>query len=289
MHIYESQTLFLTSREHLFLGDCHMRTVSVNLVLFCAVISTAVVNAVEVKTFDSDLQDWSLISGAGPGWINANLTAGNAAGEAGGTFDSGDTLADTTLGGTFTLDDTFSASGEFYIGAANIGNDAIAFGFINTGSGPGQTVGFHIADGLRFWASFATATSFFSPFEPNRGTNFNSDINGPNANITASTAYQFEISYNPSAGVNGVGRVTVKLKDTGGTQIGIDSTYDLSGAQRAEGASLNAFGVEAYMQGSLDFRVDNVTYTTLEAVPEPNSMLLMLFGTVALWAVRRNK
>jgi hypothetical protein len=219
--------------------------------------------ATKHQTFDRSLADWKLLKGNKPGWIDGNLTAGQPAGEVGGVFVLRDLLADETLGGSLTLDDSFFASGEFYVGDAdNCTNRAIAIGFLDPAIGPRQTVGVQIANwtdraSLRFFAAFSDSVSM-SQGDARRGTAIHT-----NSTIAEKTAYRFEFRYDPTIGD---GQLRAKLFDTAGKQIGADSVYDLTPDDRENGASLSCFGIESHIHGSLELRLDSVEYTSIQGV-----------------------
>jgi hypothetical protein len=209
--------------------------------------------------FDTGLDGWQLLVGRVPGWIDANLTLGQAGGEAGGLISFGDLLADSALGGTFTADDAFTASGEFYIGdGSQFVNRALIVGFMNAEDikrgEMRNVVGFQIADldakRLRFFAAFAESDYHLSKRpEPQRGAHA--------VELSCGAAYRFALAWNP----RNHDVLTASVSDSGGKLLGV-STITPSDRDRAQGILLNAFGVAGLsMEGNLDFRVDNLTYS----------------------------
>ena len=240
---------------------------------------------IKTATFDKDVEDWFLMGGTGPSWVHDNLTKGQGQGEVGGLFSyQGDDiafLADASLGGTFTLDDSFSGSGEIYVGSGMPFSNATV-GYLGRANNMKHTVGIQIADNyntdkpdaLRFFAAFVDSRYIRSYpaggpgpdrglAEPNRG-----DGNFPATPETAdaiylnkNTAYRFEFSYDPKGGA--WGRLTARVFDSTGVQLGADSIYELSPEERGNGASLTVFGVKARGEVLLD----NAAYTTWVSKP----------------------
>ena len=269
--------------------------ITVLLALFC---STALAGPVEFQDFlnDPTPDGWAGFGNTGSGgygWQSASSNATGVAGEAGGTVDGsgGNAInyyADTSLGGTLTLNDAFSAS--FWVWFDSQG-----------GNGPGQVVTgfFNKADaeadtwrnywGLKF--SDKTATSLrFQPIGAFGGET-QWYIPFSNSGYAELTQYFFTESYSPS----GNGTVSFTIDDDADSGNGVleSDAYALTAAERASGATFDAFGIYNYETGRTDeklvFNFDDATYSV---VPEPSTFVLAALGLLGLapvtWRKRRS-
>lgn len=207
------------------------------------------------------------------GFRNSNVSGGtNGAGEAGGTFARRSAIVyygDTSLGSTFNLANVLHAEGE--LGTANYAgfNGDLLIGFFNTNSA-NQT-------------SFANFAGF-SFVDPGNGTVGNRiralvyPAGGPGSasvpldsgTVNAAT-YKFRLDYDPAGGVNHLGQLTVEFFNGSGSSIGA-TNCDLTAAQRAEGATFNAFGLVNGQNTDdatkkFDVYLDALTYTVAATCP----------------------
>jgi hypothetical protein len=205
------------------------------------------------------------------GFSDSNVTGGTPGGEAGGTFARSMGVryyGDTTLGGTFTLNDVLHAEGELATEINGWDGD-LRIGFFNTASGGLNTLanvlGANIAEpgggisGYRATATLATenaATAYAGALElsPLTGT------------------FRFRFDYVPTGGANSQGQLTVEFFNSEGASVGT-RTLHLTSAQRTVGANFNAFGLIIGGHGSsiptalLNAYIDAVSYTTVLTSP----------------------
>jgi hypothetical protein len=241
--------------------------------------------AIRTEDFDVD-PGWAVV-GSGTNGNNfgyqTSSYAGGSPGEGGGRFTRSDFVkyyADTDLGGTFTLEQPFSASGEFDYAVqstADFGYTNMLGHFSTGGLGRvGIGVNYDGSAGKFYWTPVIVLDDFTT--------------------LSASTAYTgiapnvdrtWSYSWDPDGGT-GFGALTTVLD-------GVTHTVELTAAQRAVGASMDAFGFAGLAGPSstsswyADIYFDDVAYTV---IPEPSTLIVWsLLGALALtiryWRRRR--
>lgn len=219
----------------------------------------------ETQTFDtatsSALGGWvglnTTSEGNAYGFSNTDSTAGTSpAGEAGGTIArtvQRSFYGDLTLDGVLTLDDAITASGEFNFIEQTFNNNIQIGHFDATATTLVNTVGISVSEAHSTTADFRM--SAFISLSDGRSL-FSSPLL-LNRNIARTWSY----SWDPTAGTAGV--LTVSISGPGGGTV----TLALTPGERAQGASLNAFGLssgavgEASTTNTARLYIDNVTYT----------------------------
>jgi hypothetical protein len=208
------------------------------------------------------------------GFQAQSALAGGTLGEAGGTFTRSNfnrVYADTDLGGTITLDQPFEARGKFDFTARNrpdfgqpmwIGH----FGLEGGNFGAGNKVGLFFNNGeAQAELSWGLGIKMIGV----------SDAQTSQSIIVPNVDREWSYSWEPSGGVNGVGRLTGSLSGPGGgTHV-----LDLSPEQRAFGVALDAFGLAGHFPsaptGNSTFfatmYIDDLSYS----VPEPSCLALV--------------
>ena len=259
-----------------------MRLLNNNVLTFIALI-TCISIVSEAGASSTEFQDFERQRAArAAGWKGFNNTGngndfgysagtnftGSASGtsEAGGTFSRNRDLAyyaDTTLGGVFTLDDTFSAEGEFeYTNPKNDNND-VGLGHFDKSD---TDIRYHDFIGIllledtdplfRVFAGVVIAG--YAP-RINYDDFFYLPINGD---------YRFRYNYDPDGGDSGNGIVRVEVFNTEGDTRGTAS-ISLTEEERASGATFNAFGLSNGIIDSnrydwtADIYIDNVSYSVI--------------------------
>lgn len=245
--------------------------------------------AVPIQTFTTD-PGWTTTASAGQngnsyGYSLTNFATG-AANEAGGTFSRSQAdgyYADINLTQSFTLNDTFSASGTLH-------TRNVTAGYIS--SGASQMFIGHLSS-----STSATSREFIGiSFEENSGPSLRWQARfqmpggggGESANIglTPGTSYAFSYTYDPTLG--SFGRITVTIGSN--TQF-----VDLSMTERNSGAVFNAFGIGIALNlnsqtdaaKTTEVYMDNVSYSGL--IPEPTSLILFSVGAGMMLVQRRRR
>jgi hypothetical protein len=225
------------------------------------------------------------------GFSNTNNTGGlSPAGEAGGIMARSAAIsyyADTTLGTTFTRGTAFSASGEFdFFSVGNNFDGGVQLGHIDptdttdtVGNSGQDVVGIQLLEdaGLNPNQMRVRAMIRFSDGNEQFGNIFTI--------VGANTDRLWSYTFNPA----GNGSLSVSMDGPGG---GV-STLNLVADGR--NFALTAFGLSTQDFGGLDGRVvplfiDNVTFSSLGAVPEPASALIWsIVGGAGLVLARRRR
>ncbi len=241
---------------------------------------------IETETFDIAPTDWEKVSNSGsfPGFSNTNNTAGlSPAGESGGTFPAAwGHYADNTIGSVDFSED-LTITGELGVPNGVNSDPIIQFGYLNTANTLTQAanfLGFRITD---------QSTSQWRV-----STIFNTSADTAIANTNTSSlmivdpgVYTFEFNYDADGG-SGSGQLSLQLFDLSG-QVGSTLTQSVSVAQRAEGIDLNGLGWRKVNGNVAEAYVDNLSYTTMEAIPEPGSMTLSAIGMTMLLGYRQRR
>jgi hypothetical protein len=242
--------------------------------LFASVLVVPLVATAQLKTETFDTQasasidGWTdyrdQINGENYGWSNSNH-AGGSPGEAGGllvrTGGIRSWYADGAIG-SLSLNDYFNVSGQITITRPSTDAPYI-IGYFNTNDPAGNLdlLGLSLAEGTGSQAGIGTRFQTFV------------GLAGPTAITHSSTGSQqpppgetnfFTFTYDPNAGVNLEGRLTLNY-----TSIGTNWTtfVDLSASDRITGAAFNAFGLLVRAAGSTDTNtplgvyLDNLTYS----------------------------
>ena len=234
-------------------------------------------------------------------WADTN-TAGGDAGEIGGIQSRGAShagVADLNIG-TMTAADTLHAHGIMnttnlgYNGAWWLGwfnqDQADGSSFVNAphntlGNSPGTVIGaVHLEDGNWRTGGALGHTRADGSFNANFNQNYAALPQGP---------VEFWLDYDPAGGALGVGEVTYRVNDAGGTEI-VNTTHAFNPITRpdADGDPVNAFGffatggnTDAVVQQA-EVWLDNLEYTV---VPEPSTILLLGMGLISLAGFRRRR
>ncbi|MEO7298211.1 MAG: Calx-beta domain-containing protein [Verrucomicrobiota bacterium] len=201
-----------------------------------------------------------------------NTGFGSPAGEAGGVIARTTSISfygDATLGTTFTLTNALHGYGELAITAASTSplyDNAVVFGFCNTTNAGvtlrKNTLGLTLAEPI----GGGQGTYRVRPtFTLGDGTTVQpvAVINLTPGNST----YKYTVDYDPSAGVNSQGRLTVQMFNSAGASLGT-LDQDLTAAQRSIGASFNAYGLitgglgSANSGNTITLYIDQLTYSS---------------------------
>jgi len=261
--------------------------------LLIAVPAYASVLENRTENFDVD-PGWTAVGsgsvGSSFGYQSSSTNAGGAAGEGGGLFTRQTSpyfYADTILTGSFNLDVAFSASGRLDVtqfqhpdtGAPLIlghfeqaGLSQIGIVFTDNSTGAG---------GQLFWGPRLHTANGNAIF-PNNG------VVAIGTNIDRFWSY----SWDPDGGIHGSGLLTTTLTGPGGGTI----VANVNAAQRANGASFDAFGISnpgasdnASSNRNMSLYIDEVTYSTAKVIPEPSTFILALLATLGLSFKRRRR
>jgi hypothetical protein len=241
----------------------------------------AAVATVVVNNFDTDPQ-WTGENNRNGfnnyGYTNTTV-AGGAAGEVGGVFMRRATesfYADTSFGGSFTLANVIAASGKFDATNTASMNNKVLIGHLSKQSSDPSIIGLTIEDGdssyIRIYPTLSLANG--------------STVQGSQQYVLNNRDYWFSYSYNPSGGASAAGQLAMSVTNTTGYTF--SWTVDLTAAQRAIGATFNAWGmygpVSADTSSFGEVYIDDVMYTV--PVPEPATGLLWLIG-LGVWRWKR--
>lgn len=260
-----------------------------------ATYTAKAVTPTKTETFDSAASTashgWTIVNPSGTqqvGVINASQ-AGGPAGEAQfRVFRSGTTyFADTSILRPIDFDQTFEATGEFFVDSASETGNGRYIAFFDK-DGVGDPAGSVFA-GIFVHDEGSTAVRLFTGNGVVWGTSIAA---GNNVSLSANTPYDFAMTFDPTGGVNGLGRLSAVFTRDGAA--GLVSYLDLNAALRANlaGDLLDSFGLLKLSAGATsalsDLRLDNVTYTA--PVPEPSGLVLLAVASLcALGAVRRKR
>ena len=224
--------------------------------------------------------------------IGTNFT-GSATGnnEAGGTFARVAPLsyfADTNLGGAFTLDQSFSASGELEYRNVMNNNNIVGIGYFDAtqSSGPGRSfnfMGIILAennsvnpDVFRFFAAASIV-----------GTS-NEILSAPTVEFPVDGDYRWFFDY------DGLTRTLSASILNNAMQLLANRNINLSGIIGP--VNFNAFGLSnGELQGNgtnkADIYIDNVVYSVVSApfvgIPEPSALALFALSLAGLLVLRR--
>jgi hypothetical protein len=269
------------------------------------VVGTTTASAISItETFDTSPGSWfgsgNTSSGHNFGFSATDNTLGtSSAGEAGGEFAGSTAISfyGTSLGGNFSLADTFHADGEFAItGIEPNLNNNILIGFFNSSDG---------GDAQRTNILGLSLNEPGAPGYIRAKANFNFSNGGlplessasATRHLTNFTSGRFSYDYNPLAS-GGNGAISFSVFDNTGAQIGTTSTLALSVANRARGVNVDSFGIltgavagaPADPTASITVWMDNLNVSAV-AVPEPGTFALLGMGAaMALggrWMTRR--
>ena len=231
--------------------------------------------AIQTENFDVD-PGWTVVgsgdNGNDFGYQAASSYAGGSPGEGGGRFTRSDFVkyyGDTELGGLITLDLPFSASGKFDHTAAftpDFGHTNM-IGHFSTGGLGRVGIGLNNSGTSLYWVAVIVLDDFTT-----LGTGFTTIA--PNVNRT------WSYDWDPDGGTAGEGSLTVMLDAA-------THTLELTAAERATGATLDAFGFGGLAaNGSesgwyADMYIDDVAYTVL--IPEPSTLIIwLLLGAIGV-------
>ena len=223
------------------------------------------------------------------GWTNTAV-AGGAAGEVGGRFQRrgyDSYYADTAsfAGGSFSLGDSFSASGKWDVTDHAAQNSSILIGHLSAGGADKSFIGLESFEASGGGASNRTqAVVILSD-----GTKLTSVTDGtPGAFQLVFTDADnwFGYTYNPTGGAFTQGQLTLTVTNSVQSYA---YTVDLMAANRATGATFGAWGMYAPpINNTTEFfeaYMDDVIYS----VPEPTSVALLLAGGAVLAVWRRGR
>ncbi|MEX0643621.1 MAG: PEP-CTERM sorting domain-containing protein [Pirellulales bacterium] len=224
--------------------------------------------------------------GTGYGFSDSN-NAGGAPREMGGVVPGRTSVvssyADTTLGGSLSQNLPLTATGRFTVTSIDGLDGGFEIGFFDAGTldGTPAFIGARIVDGtgssLRWW--------------PRRDVNGSSEAGGETNQLVVGEDYLFELSYDPSGGGPGIGRLAVEFtRASDNTSLGVRSLdFTTLGTE----VNLNAFGMKtldfnANVGGQANIFLDDLKYTKI--VPEPSALAIVVAGLmVSCIAVRRRR
>ena len=237
--------------------------------------------------------------GSDPGWstsgngsngnnfgYRASSNAGGSLGEAGGRFTRSNSFryyADTSLGGTLTLNNSVTTSGRFDYTSAQSPDfvNGLFLGYFQS-STENYAMGIYFSNGGSDASKLAWGINV-------RGDSYN--VVSSQTTIDANIDRTWSFNWNPTGGTSGFGELTATLSGPGGGTKIVDMP---SGTTLRDAAHFDAFGlmgtnVNASANSSLyaDVYVDNLSYT-VASVPEPSSALLALLASAAFAGYTRS-
>ncbi len=253
--------------------------------LFVLICPPGAIGAVIADNFDVDPQ-WTGVNNQNGfnayGYTNTAV-AGGSAGEVGGRFQrraAESYYADTSIGGSFNLGAALFASGKFDSTNTAGMNNSVAVGHLSAAAGDRSVIGLGIFESN---VNLATMIRVLPYVVLADGTG----LFGTITNIPNNTASWFSYAYDPNAGVNSQGRLSLTVTNALGTTYSL--LLDLTAADRAIGGNFDSWGMYAGpINDTAEFGevyIDDVLYAAAE--PEPTTVALLVTGGGVLLLRRR--